>query len=89
MKMGPIESKDAMLQLEIGQHVVMILWLGYIENGHAKLPTEKMMRIAFKEEYKDRPIPQKFLQQQSPPNLVPPPPPKKKKLGGLPPPPSV
>jgi hypothetical protein len=89
MKMGPAESKDAMLQLEIGPHVVMVPWLGYIENGHAKLPTEKMLRIAFKEEYKDRPIPKKFLQQQAPPNLVPPPPPKKKKLGGLPPPPSV
>lgn len=91
-KHGALKSKDMMLQLEIGKHIVGIPWMGYIENGHAKLPTEKMLRIAFKEEYKLRGINTESIALEPAPVSLkppPPPPPKKKKIGGLPPPPSL
>lgn len=78
------DGANVSLNLEIGDHVITVPGMHYIENGHVKWPTEDMMKMAYAEELKTRPQPQAAI------NLTPPPPPKSKKQNsGLPPPPPI
>lgn len=87
------DGKNLLLQMELGGQVITVPFMGYIENGHVKYPSDEELAGAYEAELKIRGIPEHLLQQlqEAAPDIPPPPPPPGVRaspgLPDLPPPP--